>query len=140
MTTQGGTKINTTTGRSPARVTDCICLCLFILYVLFMILLVFLSKWNGADLQRLTRGADFQGRLCGVDADVSSQPLLYFCRNFANETMGDPVGGGVDLERPSCVAACPRATDAQQIRCLRKQQTHQEFINVSGHPAGIVTW
>lgn len=54
--------------------------------------------------------------------------------------MGDAVGGGVDLERPSCVAQCPRATDAQQILCLQKQNVQQGPVGLVGAMAGIVEW
>jgi len=130
--TTGGTKIiNNTTGRSPTRCTDCICLCIFFVYMIFMFVLVGLSWSNGSDLQRLTHGADYKGSLCGVDAGVEGKRFLYFCQT---------VDGGVDLERPSCVDICPRANQPGPISCLQRQQTLQEFINVSGGMAGIVEW
>lgn len=99
--------------------------------MIFMLVLVGLSWSNGSDLQRLTRGADYKGSLCGVDAGVENKRFLYFCQT---------VDGGVDLERPSCVNMCPRANQPGPISCLQRQQALQEFINVAGGMSGIVEW
>jgi len=116
-----------------------------------MFVLVFLSWENGSDLQRLTRGADFKGRLCGVDEGVEGAPLLFFCRKDRIPDPSSltglpgvviPPADGIDLERPSCVSECPRL-GGPPIDCLQKQNTNQANLtsNLSGSaPFGIVRW
>jgi len=94
-----------------------------------MFILVFLSWENGSDLQRLTRGADYKGRLCGVDPGVEDKRFLYFCQTEA----------GIDLERPSCVETCPHTGTVPMISCLQKQTATWTDENMDG-VADIVQW
>jgi hypothetical protein len=73
------------------------------------------------NLDKLTRGLDWKGRLCGVDPNVSGKPLLYWCGNGSLQTFevggqsGEPVQitvpESLDLETPICVEKCPRDSE-----------------------------
>mmetsp|Transcript_99399 Transcript_99399/g.207061 ORF Transcript_99399/g.207061 Transcript_99399/m.207061 type:complete len:866 (-) Transcript_99399:179-2776(-) len=120
-------RIDPDNGIAPRRCTDCICLIIFIGYMLGMIILV-LSCRNGSmndqswsDIRRLTHGHDYAGRLCGVDAEVADRPFLYFCRTRWSEY--GPEATQLNLEYPSCVSHCPTAANgtdgtAHSIKCL----------------------
>lgn len=92
-----------------------------------MFVLVFLSWENGSNLQRLTRGADYKGSLCGVDEGVEDLRFLYFCSKWTSTEEIVTKGAAVDLERPSCVAECPQQGGAI-IPCLQEQMITQTPI------------
>lgn len=112
------------TGRAPSRCTDCWCLTLFVCYMALMVALPLKAKhWNGADLHRLNNGVDYRGRICGVD--LPEQPYLFWCRADAAETSAVPIG--LDLQRGSCVAACPRYT-SPDVECLQPEHAEQKMV------------
>jgi len=117
-------------GISPRRLTDCVCVVIFGIYLIGMILLLVVTKNRMVgdrpygDPARLNHGFDSAGRLCGVDADVEDKKFLFWCRDEPEKT---GVPDGLNLNNPSCVASCPSET-SKNIACLFMGQTVQQTI------------
>lgn len=77
--------------------------------------------FRNGNLDKLTRGLDWKGQLCGVGPNVSTKPLLYWCGNGSVHTFevggqsGEPVQitvpESLDLEMPICVEKCPTGSE-----------------------------
>jgi len=84
--------------------TDIPCLLVFIVAI---IAFVFVFLWGAAtgNTAKLSRGIDVEGRICGVDPNVTDRPLLYYCPK--NSLVAEFV---VDTEYPVCIQQCPTGT------------------------------
>ena len=70
-TTMRDTVIDKFTGRVLDRCTDSICLYIFLAYTAVLVgPPVTAIVTNGADLNRISYGVDYCGRICGVDPEV----------------------------------------------------------------------
>mmetsp|Transcript_5937 Transcript_5937/g.14108 ORF Transcript_5937/g.14108 Transcript_5937/m.14108 type:complete len:640 (-) Transcript_5937:72-1991(-) len=83
----------------PRACTDLCCLIILFAYMLGMAYVMTFSLANG-NLDILTHGYDWEGRVCGVDNGVEELPLLYWC-----------VEGGTKVSDGICVSECPTGTD-----------------------------
>uniref|UniRef100_A0A7S1SBE7 Uncharacterized protein n=1 Tax=Alexandrium catenella TaxID=2925 RepID=A0A7S1SBE7_ALECA len=120
--------IDPETGIAPRRLTDCVCAVIFVLYVLGMIILIIVVKnktvngYRYSDVRRLTRGMDYQARLCGVDEGVEDKPYLFWCRNNPAEWAAP---SSLDLWNPSCVKECPNINGSHSpVACLYPEQKY----------------
>eukprot|EP00929_Paragymnodinium_shiwhaense_P024120 TRINITY_DN14956_c0_g1_i1.p1 TRINITY_DN14956_c0_g1~~TRINITY_DN14956_c0_g1_i1.p1 ORF type:complete len:843 (+),score=139.21 TRINITY_DN14956_c0_g1_i1:357-2531(+) len=94
--------------------------------------------YEHGDPQRLTRGMDYQARLCGIHEDVKRQPYLFWCRG-AEELASAGVPKALNLESGTCVDACPTFKDNFTMtlkKCLEKEET-RGLVTGTG-PAGVV--
>jgi len=140
-TEKGGQgQIDDECGIAPRRLTDCVCLFVFLAYVLGMVILVTYAKnemihnrqWG--EIKRLTHGMDYKARLCGVDAEVADKPFLFWCRADPRDIGEWPTS--LNLENPSCVETCPTFNASVQIPCLFHQAT--QSLTLSGGQFGNV--
>lgn len=119
-------------GIAPRRCTDCVCLGIFLVYVVGMVILVTVARTSSignrpwGDIRRLTHGHDFRGRLCGVDTGVEDRAFTFWCRDKAQEWGPNP--SGLNLEYPVCVHECPY-NSTEMIGCLFKQAVQQATIH-----------
>lgn len=133
--------IDENTGLHPRRLTDCVCIWIFLAYIIGMFIVTGVAM-SRADTSRLTRGYDYFGRLCGVDVDVADKPYLYWCRQNAWE-LKSVMPAAVATEFPICVKQttaaghCPTATSIldYDLLCLQKHvedptATAQEIVPV----------
>lgn len=121
-------KIDAETGIAPRRMTDCVLLPIFLGYILAMVVIVWVARSHG-QTNRLTRGFDYQGRLCGYDRDIHGEVLgdfLYWCRSSSLETGSTPAA--LNLRNPICLSECPQGP-SEQYECLMEDQ-----IRVSSGP------
>lgn len=108
-------RIDPDNGIAPRRCTDCICLFVFLFYVLGMMILINVCKTSTirdkpwSDLRRLTHGHDYAGRLCGVDDEVASKPYLIWCRTKWDEKTATP--SALNLPWPTCISRCPKVDE-----------------------------
>eukprot|EP00928_Gymnodinium_smaydae_P035537 TRINITY_DN2499_c0_g1_i1.p1 TRINITY_DN2499_c0_g1~~TRINITY_DN2499_c0_g1_i1.p1 ORF type:complete len:673 (+),score=100.14 TRINITY_DN2499_c0_g1_i1:161-2179(+) len=86
------------------RCTDPLCLFVFIAHMGGMGYLFHYAKTNG-NIDKITHGFDWEGRICSVDEGVKDKPLLYWC-----------VSGGTQLLDSICVDKCPSDTSGKN-RC-----------------------
>mmetsp|Transcript_59558 Transcript_59558/g.128887 ORF Transcript_59558/g.128887 Transcript_59558/m.128887 type:complete len:853 (-) Transcript_59558:259-2817(-) len=114
------------TGLFPSRVTDCVVIVIFGLYLLGMFIVVIDAASKG-DTRRLTHAYDFKARLCGVDEMVADKPMLYYCRQDPAETTSRPAG--LNVAHPTCVAECPNAT-GPMVACLQPEVHQVEDLPV----------
>ncbi|CAK0797611.1 unnamed protein product, partial [Prorocentrum cordatum] len=85
--------------RGERRCTDPACL-LALLGCLAALGAVFRQARAEGDLAKLTRGFDWKGDICGVDAPVRFQPFLYWCSQRGDEDIA--------LVDGVCVERCPQ--------------------------------
>lgn len=119
------TSIDKANGIAPRRITDCVCVVLFVLYVIGMIIAVCIAHSKG-NVQRLTHGMDATAQLCGVDGPVWNKSFLFYCRASPNETVSVPQA--LNLWNPVCVSSCPRLGEAP-IECLMPATHHSKQIS-----------
>jgi hypothetical protein len=90
---------------------------------------------NRGNTSRLTRGFDYQARLCGYDEGVQNASYLFWCRSYAESTgVGEPLA--LNVEDATCVSKCPMANDLTKISCLR--DTIIRGFPETGGPAGVL--
>eukprot|EP00928_Gymnodinium_smaydae_P071790 TRINITY_DN55276_c0_g1_i1.p1 TRINITY_DN55276_c0_g1~~TRINITY_DN55276_c0_g1_i1.p1 ORF type:complete len:820 (+),score=135.01 TRINITY_DN55276_c0_g1_i1:73-2460(+) len=95
--------------------TDTKCCMFFLVCVSLMIGLVAASFYFG-EVQRLTHGYDYAGRLCGVDVP---EEFVFFCGSKKKDASGNfPLE--LDFKARTCVAQCPNKTSTQPIQCMRQ--------------------
>jgi len=86
--------------------TDIPCAVLFLAAVCFFAYVFLWGEWNG-DLKKMSHGIDRHGMICGVSANVSDKPFMYYCPqqfDFTNFTWQLEV----EPQDPICVSACPQ--------------------------------
>jgi len=84
--------------------TDVFCLLIFIAYMVGVGYVMHIAMQDG-DPRRLTHGFNWEGKLCGVDADVADKPLLFWCGGEGPRLDGFP--STLNFEDPICVQSCP---------------------------------
>jgi hypothetical protein len=94
------------TGMKSTKLTDPVCLLVFLLYVAGMIY-CFVHGLKYGDIKKLTHGMDFTGELCGVGENVSDRPYLLWCKN--PDALDSAITLNLDL--PVCVKTCPTEKD-----------------------------
>merc|ERR1719162_2264810 len=94
--------IDKETGIAPRRCTDIQCCFIWLVFVVTLLTLMMMSRWYG-NVEALTHGRDYYGRICGIDAGVENMPWLYWCR-YDPASTGAPAS--LQMMYPSCVAAC----------------------------------
>jgi len=119
-----GATIEKETGITPRRCTDTQCCFAWLMFTLLLLTLLSMSHWYG-DVNALTHGRDYYGRICGVSAGVENMPWLYWCRDDAPAS-GLPAA--LQMTYPSCVAACPASYNSNPVACLRKAATVPSVI------------
>lgn len=136
-----GSSIDPENGIAPRRCTDCVCLFVFVGYVLGMIICVswcrnsMVGDRQWSDLNRLTHGHDYAGRLCGVDKMVASKPFLFWCRKSYNESTATPTS--LNIPYPTCVSTCPTANDTTAtVKCLFNKTVNQQSFLPTENDAG----
>jgi hypothetical protein len=113
-----GMCIDKETGIAPRRCTDMGCCFIFLVKWILLLTCLGLSRWHG-NIDALTRGRDYYGRVCGSDNGVENLPWLFWCRDDAPNT-GTPQN--LNLVYPSCVATCPArgGNSSIPIACLAR--------------------
>jgi len=96
-------------GMAPRKLTDPICLLIFLAYLGGMIYCVVYGFTHG-DIRKLTHGMDFDGRVCGVHQNMSHKRYLYWCGKQGGATWND-VPLTLNLDMPICVETCPSAAE-----------------------------
>eukprot|EP00916_Digyalum_oweni_P006340 GHVL01010922.1.p1 GENE.GHVL01010922.1~~GHVL01010922.1.p1 ORF type:complete len:626 (+),score=50.69 GHVL01010922.1:152-2029(+) len=79
------------------RVTDLPCCVAFVLFLIGVVLCSFTALKEG-NTERLHRGINYNGKICGVDIGVEDRPYLFWPIS--------PKTNEVDLETPMCVKKC----------------------------------
>jgi len=133
----GEGRIDSETGIAPRRLTDCVCIPIFFIYVLAMMIIVGVADSRG-DRSRLTRGFDYQARLCGYDVGVEDKPYLFWCRSFEESTSAENPPKALNIKDATCVKECPTAkkpSSFSQVSCLR--DTISRGFEEQGGPAGV---
>jgi hypothetical protein len=103
----------------------------FIFLVAVMGGLVALSVWLG-EFGRLNHGYDYEGHLCGVDADVKDKPFVFYCGS--KEVRADKYPEHLYHRARSCIATCP--TDfVTEVGCLRPETF--QFHEAKGANAAV---
>lgn len=102
---------------------------IFLVYAGLMAAAVVWSFWNG-EIVRLTRGADHQGRVCGIHPDVADKSYLYWCGTA--DRQGD-YPKRLTYESTTCLQSCPTNV-SQQIDCL--MPAYHNFSNYVGGTVG----
>jgi len=107
-----------------------------------------LLGYRDGNLDKLTRGLDWKGQLCGVDANVSNEPFLYWCGNgtMYDFELGDDLGAlahvriprSLNLEMPICVSRCPR-TSEELVYCPTATDVYTEVIGVPPEVKTVTT-
>lgn len=127
-----GPKIDKDTGIAPRRCTDVQCCLAWLFFTVCLATMMTMARWHG-NVNALTHGRDYYGRVCGVDTGVENMPWLYWCRNDAPSSLPP---SGIQLTYPSCVAACPISVNSSvEIPCLRTAESktlmlqNQQFGN-----------
>lgn len=85
--------------------TDIPCCCLWIVCLMAFFTVMGYGFVNG-NLKRLHHGIDNQGRVCGVDPNVTDKPYTFFCAS-SSWLAGSLGAAGMNFNNPVCVAACP---------------------------------
>jgi hypothetical protein len=127
---EGDSKIDPETGIVPRHYTDCVCIPIFMVYMVVMLGIVLQGYWTG-DPKYLSHGVDGKGRLCGKDAGVEYKPYIFWCRSNPSDNGTYPTD--LNLASPKCVSSCPeRITDSHT--CLMPQRVTNNSGNwtVSG--------
>jgi hypothetical protein len=100
--------------------TDVACLLAFLA---FLALMAWLTHWAyvRGDVQKLHRGIDWAGEVCGYGPTVSAKPYLYWCGNGSYTDILQGQGNksallmriptGLNMEMPICVEACPQGSE-----------------------------
>mmetsp|Transcript_42055 Transcript_42055/g.98011 ORF Transcript_42055/g.98011 Transcript_42055/m.98011 type:complete len:855 (-) Transcript_42055:224-2788(-) len=146
-------KIDPDSGVGPRRCTDCVCVWLFLAYVVFMLsFLAWVKNHNVdgrdySDVRRLTHGMDFEARLCGVDDGVQDKPYVFWCRDDAAEVEFNTVPSQLNLKHPVCIEDCPSTSvttpQTRKVECLMRAQGNGENyaiqpVPMQGGPLGSV--
>jgi hypothetical protein len=127
------------------RPTDIPCLAVFLIFVYGMVVVVHYAYLNG-EPKRLTHGFDYSGHLCGVDADVSDKPFLFWCPSasdsfdFQNPANYESVAGApvpINFDKPICVTTCPRGQ--QSALCPQPSQANMTMQGVGAEAITITT-
>eukprot|EP00927_Polykrikos_kofoidii_P062866 TRINITY_DN5765_c0_g1_i2.p1 TRINITY_DN5765_c0_g1~~TRINITY_DN5765_c0_g1_i2.p1 ORF type:complete len:809 (-),score=138.55 TRINITY_DN5765_c0_g1_i2:277-2703(-) len=90
--------------------------CCFFVVLLYMVVMVAFSFWQGKywDLTqmaywRLARGFDTSGNLCGADASVLDKEFLFYCGSKATKDVdGKAWPSSLNFKSKACVQACPK--------------------------------
>eukprot|EP00929_Paragymnodinium_shiwhaense_P001566 TRINITY_DN101801_c0_g1_i1.p1 TRINITY_DN101801_c0_g1~~TRINITY_DN101801_c0_g1_i1.p1 ORF type:complete len:831 (+),score=121.09 TRINITY_DN101801_c0_g1_i1:110-2602(+) len=110
-------------GIAPRRLSDCVCIPIFLLYIFVMVCIACSASARG-DTQRLTHGHDYEARLCGV-GDMWNKPYVFFCRSYEDLRLGnkgDPIS--INNNHGSCVASCPKdSVGYGEVECLLRTMT-----------------
>mmetsp|Transcript_107578 Transcript_107578/g.335427 ORF Transcript_107578/g.335427 Transcript_107578/m.335427 type:complete len:709 (-) Transcript_107578:204-2330(-) len=97
---------------APRRPTDCGCLLILVVFFGYLTALRLKSNEIG-DLERLTNGFDFRGRLCD---DHVSGDFLHWCSRH----------GRVQWESPVCVQRCPLGGESIMCPVLSQEDAETE--------------
>lgn len=91
----------------------------------FMVLLgamgyVWKDSLEKGNINKLTHGFDWEGRICGVDPGVQSSPNLYWCAHMSE--------GSLTITDGICVASCPTKDDVDKgvVKECPSQQHNME--------------
>lgn len=96
---------------------------------------VILYSWcmRAGNLGRLYHGIDYKGQICGIDAEVADQPLLYWC---PLSTSGSQLS--LNLQKPICVDTCPGSGTAGPAST--PMYTIQPECEVVSGPEGVSSY
>mmetsp|Transcript_72216 Transcript_72216/g.169233 ORF Transcript_72216/g.169233 Transcript_72216/m.169233 type:complete len:695 (+) Transcript_72216:51-2135(+) len=135
----------------PRTCTDVLCVALW-LASLYGLYLTMIYAWENGDTRRLYHGLNWENQLCGVDAEVSAKPYLYWCTKPSDTALsqGDlsaanlpssitdaaghliPLANAIlspsetmDLLHPICLASCPQDRSTFHP-CLQNVDTEQQ--------------
>lgn len=121
--------IDKDTGVAPRRCTDIQCCFAWLVFTVCLLTMMQLSRWYG-NVDALTHGRDYYGRICGVSQGVENMPWLFWCRDDAPSAL---VPTKLQLINPSCVSSCPPSTNSSTlVPCLRTAQSQQSTVTNSG--------
>eukprot|EP00413_Alexandrium_margalefii_P038944 CAMPEP_0204593744 /NCGR_PEP_ID=MMETSP0661-20131031/51680_1 /ASSEMBLY_ACC=CAM_ASM_000606 /TAXON_ID=109239 /ORGANISM="Alexandrium margalefi, Strain AMGDE01CS-322" /LENGTH=646 /DNA_ID=CAMNT_0051604083 /DNA_START=56 /DNA_END=1996 /DNA_ORIENTATION=+ len=86
--------------------TDIPCAALFVTALVVFIGVMIWALAKG-DTRKMSHGIDVNGQLCGLSANVSDRPFLYYCPRAFEQSLGLL---RIDTKYPVCVASCPNGT------------------------------
>mmetsp|Transcript_55582 Transcript_55582/g.154849 ORF Transcript_55582/g.154849 Transcript_55582/m.154849 type:complete len:779 (-) Transcript_55582:111-2447(-) len=117
-------------GKAEARGTTDRCCCMILCAcTTLMVAMVGLSVYYGQPY-RLTRGYDYKGRLCGIDAGVENAPYVFYCGSKERQKENPSLPQQLSFHSKACVSACPENITVK-VPCLRK--AFPEFSELPGN-------
>lgn len=106
------------------RCTDPFCL---IVFVGFLAGMGYIFKYavDYGNVNKVTHGFDWEGRICSVDSGVEDKPVVYWCASETTHADGKP---GFELSDPICVEDCPTGASTTH-RCPGKPGFNTTEVN-----------
>mmetsp|Transcript_29940 Transcript_29940/g.48028 ORF Transcript_29940/g.48028 Transcript_29940/m.48028 type:complete len:626 (+) Transcript_29940:74-1951(+) len=98
--------------KSRHHCTDIPCCLVFAAFLAAFSALYGYGIQNG-NVKKIFHGIDYQGKICGVDAEVATKPYLYWCDKGA---LGSSLK--LSLSKPICVESCPADTGVLVPDCV----------------------
>ncbi|CAE8733965.1 unnamed protein product [Polarella glacialis] len=98
--------------KSRHHCTDIPCCLVFAAFLAAFSVLYGYGIQNG-NVKKIFHGIDYQGKICGVDAEVATKPYLYWCDKGA---LGSSLK--LSLSKPICVESCPADTGVMVPDCV----------------------